>query len=176
MFYKEDPPNFLLKGGQTIDLGRRSPWWGGRKEGTSDLKHSWSQFLVGFIHPVWWHPPDDGRLCTRVAALGSWLIIICPTSSLHQVGRPSSSCCLTTWSPRSSSLQTSSLHQAPLQLAATAALCTQARRSLWSFSPRVQVRVQRSKFDARLEALVAKYTGRVEGASESRGHQRLAKI
>ena len=66
------------------DLGRRSPWWGGRKEGTSDLKHSWSQFLVGFIHPVWWHPPDDGRLCTRVAALGSWLIIICPTSSLHQ--------------------------------------------------------------------------------------------
>ena len=29
------------------------------------------------------------------------------------------------------------------------------------FSPRV--RVQHSKFDARLEALVAKYTGRVEG-------------
>ena len=52
------------------DLGRRSPWWGGRKEGTSDLKHSWSQFLVGFIHPVWWHPPDDGRLCKPVAALG----------------------------------------------------------------------------------------------------------
>ena len=52
------------------DLGRRSPWWGRRKEGTSDLKHSWSQFLVGFIHPVWWHPPDDGRLCTPVAALG----------------------------------------------------------------------------------------------------------
>ena len=46
------------------DLGRRSPWWGGRKEGTSDLKHSWSQFLVGFIHPVRWHPPDDGRLCS----------------------------------------------------------------------------------------------------------------
>ena len=45
------------------DLGRRSPWWGRRKEGTSDLKHSWSQFLVGFIHPVWWNPPDDGRLC-----------------------------------------------------------------------------------------------------------------
>ena len=67
MFYKEDPPNFLLKGGQTIDLGRRSPWWGGRKEGTSDLKHSWSQFLVGFIHPVWWHPPDNGRLRQAVA-------------------------------------------------------------------------------------------------------------
>ena len=50
------------------DLGRRSPWWGGRKEGTSDLKHSWSQFLVGFIHPVWWHPPDDGRQCLVVAA------------------------------------------------------------------------------------------------------------
>ena len=67
MFYKEDPPNFLLKGGQTIDLGRRSPWWGGRKEGTSDLKHSWSQFLVGFIHPVRWHPPDDGRRSTEVS-------------------------------------------------------------------------------------------------------------
>ena len=52
------------------DLGRRSPWWGGRKEGTSDLKHSWSQFLVGFIHPVWWHPPDDGRLSMVVAVAG----------------------------------------------------------------------------------------------------------
>ena len=31
---KEDPPNFLMKRGQTIDLGRRSPWWGGRKEAT----------------------------------------------------------------------------------------------------------------------------------------------
>ena len=68
MFYKEDPPNFLLKGGQTIDLGRRSPWWGGRQEGTSDNHNQcWSQFLVGFIHPVWWHPPDDGRQCMVVA-------------------------------------------------------------------------------------------------------------
>ena len=71
MFYKEDPPNFLLKGGQTIDLGRRSPWWGGRKEGTSDLQHSWSHFLVGFIHPVWWHPPDDGRLCPLINQVGN---------------------------------------------------------------------------------------------------------
>ena len=52
------------------DLGRRSPWWGRRKEGTSDLKHSWSQFLVGFIHPVWWHPPDDGRLCQSQLLVG----------------------------------------------------------------------------------------------------------
>ena len=59
-----------MKRGQTIELGRRSPWWGGRKEGTSDLKHSWSQFLVGFIHPVWWHPPDDGRLCQSQLLVG----------------------------------------------------------------------------------------------------------
>ena len=43
------------------------PWWGWRKEGTSDHHHCWSQFLAGFIHPVWWHPPDDGRLCRVVA-------------------------------------------------------------------------------------------------------------
>ena len=24
--------------------------------------------MVGFIHPVWWHPPDDGRQCLVVAA------------------------------------------------------------------------------------------------------------
>ena len=23
--------------------------------------------MVGFIHPVWWHPPDDGRLGMVVA-------------------------------------------------------------------------------------------------------------
>ena len=27
-------------GGHKNDLGRQSPWWGGRKEGTSDLQHS----------------------------------------------------------------------------------------------------------------------------------------
>ena len=46
---KEDPPNSLEREGVIKnDLGRRSPWWGGRKEGTSDLQHSWSQLLVGF--------------------------------------------------------------------------------------------------------------------------------
>ena len=65
---KEDPTNSLEREGVIKnDLGWRSPWWGGRKEGTSNLKHSWSQFLVGFIHPVWWHPPDDGRLGMVVA-------------------------------------------------------------------------------------------------------------
>ena len=57
-------------GGHENELGSRSPWWGGRKEGTSNLQHNWSQFLVGLIHPVWWHPPDDGRLCTPVTPLG----------------------------------------------------------------------------------------------------------
>ena len=40
---------------------------GWRKEGASDHYQCWSQFLVGFIHPVWWHPPDDGRLGMVVA-------------------------------------------------------------------------------------------------------------
>ena len=40
---------------------------GWRKEGASDHHQSWSQFLVGFFHPVWWHPPDDGRLGRAVA-------------------------------------------------------------------------------------------------------------
>ena len=58
----EVPPNSLQREEvNNNDLGRWSPWWGGRQEGTSDLQHSWSQFLVGFIHPVRWHPPDDGR-------------------------------------------------------------------------------------------------------------------
>ena len=30
-------------------------------EGASDHQQCWSQFLAGFIHPVRWHPPDDGR-------------------------------------------------------------------------------------------------------------------
>ena len=58
---------------------------------------------------------------------------------------------------------TSPLHQAPLQLAAHA-LQPYAHKQGGAcevFSPRV--RVQHSKFDARLEALVAKYSGRVEG-------------
>ena len=70
---KEDPPNSLEREGVIKnDLGRRSPWWGGgRKEPATSAHHQcWSQFLEGFIHPVWWHPPDDGRLCTPFAALG----------------------------------------------------------------------------------------------------------
>ena len=60
----EDPPNSLKEEEVNIsDLGRRSPWWGRRQEGTSDHHQCWSQFLVGFIHPVRWHPPDDGRHC-----------------------------------------------------------------------------------------------------------------
>ena len=42
------------------------------------------------------------------------------------------------------------------------------------FSPRARVR--HSGFDTRLEALLVKCTGRVEGASESRGHHRIAKV
>ena len=63
---------------------------------------------------------------------------------------------------------TSPLYQAPLQLA-THALQPYALKQGGAcevFPPRVQV--QHSKFDARLEALVAKYTGRVEGKWESR--------
>ena len=58
---------------------------------------------------------------------------------------------------------TSPLHQAPLQLAAQALQPYALKQggACEVFSPRV--RVQHSKFDARLEALVAKYTGRVEG-------------
>ena len=58
------PPNSLQREEvNNNDLGRRSPWWGRRQEGTSDHHQCWSQFLVGFIHPVRWHPPDDGRHC-----------------------------------------------------------------------------------------------------------------
>ena len=42
-------------------MGRRIPWWGGRKEGTSGLNHCRSLFLVGFFQPVRCHPPDYGR-------------------------------------------------------------------------------------------------------------------
>ena len=42
----EVPPNSLQREEvNNNDLGRWSPWWGGRQEGTSDLQHSWSQFL-----------------------------------------------------------------------------------------------------------------------------------
>ena len=32
-----------------------------RKDGAGHHHYCWSQFLAGYIHPVWWHPPDDGR-------------------------------------------------------------------------------------------------------------------
>ena len=54
-------------GGQQQRPGKEEPLVGWRKEGASDHHQSWSQFLVGFIHPVWWHPPDDGRQCMVVA-------------------------------------------------------------------------------------------------------------
>ena len=55
------PPNSLQREEvNNNDLGRRSPWWGRRQEGTSDHHQCWSQFLVGFIHPVRWHPPEKG--------------------------------------------------------------------------------------------------------------------
>ena len=72
------PPNSLQREEvNNNDLGRRSPWWGRRQEGTSDHHQCWSQFLVGFIHPVRWHPPDDGRLCLAAAARR------CPCPSPH---------------------------------------------------------------------------------------------
>ena len=62
------PPNSLQREEvNNNDLGRRSPWLGRRQEGTSDHHQCWSQFLVGFIHPVRWHPPDDGRRSTEVS-------------------------------------------------------------------------------------------------------------
>ena len=54
-------------GGQQQRPGKEEPLVGWRKEGASYHHQSWSQFLVGFIHPVWWHPPDDGRLGMVVA-------------------------------------------------------------------------------------------------------------
>ena len=54
-------------GGQQQRPGKEEPLVERRQEGTSDHHQSWSQFLVGFIHPVWWHPPDDGRLRQAVA-------------------------------------------------------------------------------------------------------------
>ena len=54
-------------GGQQQRPGKEEPLVGWRKEGASDHHQSWSQFLVGFIRPVWWHPPDDGRQCMVVA-------------------------------------------------------------------------------------------------------------
>ena len=48
-------PDFTLSLSQSISL-ERTTWEGGGgrqdQEGTSDLKHSWKQFLVGFICPV----------------------------------------------------------------------------------------------------------------------------
>ena len=68
----EDPPNHqtLKRGGHNNDLGRRIPWWRGRQEGAGHHHCCWSQFLAGFIHPVWWHPPDDGRQCIVVPEAG----------------------------------------------------------------------------------------------------------
>ena len=38
---------------------------GRRQEGASaqHRHHCWSLFLVGFLHPVRWHPPDNDRQC-----------------------------------------------------------------------------------------------------------------
>ena len=41
-------------GGQQQRPGKEEPLVGWRKEGASDHHQSWSQFLVGFFHPVWW--------------------------------------------------------------------------------------------------------------------------
>ena len=54
-------------GGQQQRPGKEEPLVGWRKEEAIDHQQCWSQFLVGFIHPVWWHPPDDGRLRQAVA-------------------------------------------------------------------------------------------------------------
>ena len=54
-------------GGQQQRPGKEEPLVGWREEGASDHHQSWSQFLVGFFHPVWWRPPDDGRLRQAVA-------------------------------------------------------------------------------------------------------------
>ena len=54
-------------GGQQQRPGKEEPLVGWRKEGASYHHQSWSQFLVGFIHPVRWHPPDNGRLRQAVA-------------------------------------------------------------------------------------------------------------
>ena len=48
-------------GGQQERPGKEEPLVGRRKEGSSQYQHCWSQFLVGFLHPVRWHPPDNGR-------------------------------------------------------------------------------------------------------------------
>ena len=47
-------------GGQHQRPGKEEPLVGRRKEGPSDLQHCWSQFLVGCIHPVRWHPVEGG--------------------------------------------------------------------------------------------------------------------
>ena len=39
-------------GGQQQRPGKEEPLVGWRKEGASDHQQCWSQFLVGFIHPV----------------------------------------------------------------------------------------------------------------------------
>ena len=54
-------------GGQQQRPGKEEPLVGWRKEGASYHHQSWSQFLVGFIHPVRWHPLDDGRRSTEVS-------------------------------------------------------------------------------------------------------------
>ena len=52
-------------GGQHQRPGKEEPLVGRRQEGASDhhCLHCWSLFLVGFLHPVRWHPPDNGRQC-----------------------------------------------------------------------------------------------------------------
>ena len=52
-------------GGQHQRPGKEEPLVGRRQEGASDhhRQHCWSLFLVGFLHPVRWHPPDNDRQC-----------------------------------------------------------------------------------------------------------------
>ena len=50
-------------GGQQQRPGKVEPLVGWEAGRNLLLQHSWSQFLVGFIYPVRWHPPDDGRQC-----------------------------------------------------------------------------------------------------------------
>ena len=66
-----------MGGGQQQRPGKEEPLVGWRKEGAINHQQCWSQFLVGFIHPVRWHPPDDGRLCLAAAARR------CPCPSPH---------------------------------------------------------------------------------------------
>ena len=53
-------------GGQQQRPGKEEPLVGRRQEGAGDqhCHYCWSQFLVGFLRPVRWHPPDNDRQCS----------------------------------------------------------------------------------------------------------------